>query len=197
MVCGLVFGMAGSPPVAERLHLSTFYFVNKQAEFLVPAIVVLVVDVLPVAAPCAPHGASSCSAAPWRSSSAPCCSASRSRARGAGSSAFSRRNSSSRPSSFSRPGPLRKAPAPDVPANMLAILILPATVVPLVLQPDFGQTMLISLVWGALFFMAGLALVLGRRHRRRRRDARSRAYKFVRTCVRASTVPRSAGDGAA
>ena len=27
---------------------------------------------------------------------------------------------------------------------------------PLVLQPDFGQTMLISIVWGALFFMAGL-----------------------------------------
>jgi cell division protein FtsW len=44
----------------------------------------------------------------------------------------------------------------DVPANMLAILILPATVVPLIMQPDFGQTMLISLVWGALFFMAGL-----------------------------------------
>ena len=26
----------------------------------------------------------------------------------------------------------------------------------LVLQPDFGQTMLIALVWGALFFMAGM-----------------------------------------
>ena len=30
---------------------------------------------------------------------------------------------------------------------------------PLVLQPDFGQTMLIVLVWGALFFMAGMRLV--------------------------------------
>jgi cell division protein FtsW len=29
-------------------------------------------------------------------------------------------------------------------------------VVPLLLQPDFGQTMLIALVWAALFFMAGL-----------------------------------------
>ena len=42
MVCGLVFSMAGSPPVAERLHLSTFHFVNRQALYLVPAIVVLV-----------------------------------------------------------------------------------------------------------------------------------------------------------
>ena len=29
----------------------------------------------------------------------------------------------------------------------------------LVLQPDFGQTMLIVLVWGALFFMAGMRMV--------------------------------------
>jgi cell division protein FtsW len=34
--------------------------------------------------------------------------------------------------------------------------LLPITIVPLILQPDFGQTMLISLVWAALFFMAGL-----------------------------------------
>jgi cell division protein FtsW len=44
----------------------------------------------------------------------------------------------------------------DVPGNWLAILLLPMTVVPLILQPDFGQTMLISVVWGTLFFMAGL-----------------------------------------
>ena len=27
------------------------------------------------------------------------------------------------------------------------------------LQPDFGQTMLIALVWGALFFMAGMRMI--------------------------------------
>ncbi len=42
MVCGLVFGMAGSPPVAERLHLPTFYFVNHQAMYLVPAVAVMI-----------------------------------------------------------------------------------------------------------------------------------------------------------
>jgi cell division protein FtsW len=44
----------------------------------------------------------------------------------------------------------------DVPGNFLAVLLLPLTIVPLILQPDFGQTMLISIVWAALFFMAGL-----------------------------------------
>jgi cell division protein FtsW len=38
----------------------------------------------------------------------------------------------------------------------LALLLLPLTIGPLIAQPDFGQTMLISLVWAALFFMAGL-----------------------------------------
>ena len=44
----------------------------------------------------------------------------------------------------------------DMPANFMAILLLPVTITPLILQPDFGQTMLLSMVWAALFFMAGL-----------------------------------------
>jgi cell division protein FtsW len=47
----------------------------------------------------------------------------------------------------------------DVPGNLIAILLFPLTITPLVLQPDFGQTMLITIVWGALFFMAGLHLI--------------------------------------
>jgi len=46
----------------------------------------------------------------------------------------------------------------DVPGNLLALILFPLTIAPLILQPDFGQTMLISLVWGALFFIAGLHL---------------------------------------
>ena len=48
---------------------------------------------------------------------------------------------------------------PDVPANTMALALLIATIAALVLQPDFGQTMLIALVWGALFFMAGMRMV--------------------------------------
>jgi cell division protein FtsW len=47
----------------------------------------------------------------------------------------------------------------DMPANTMALGLLLAVVVPLVLQPDFGQTMLIALVWGALFFMAGMRMI--------------------------------------
>ena len=36
---------------------------------------------------------------------------------------------------------------------------MPPPVPLLVIQPDFGQTMLIALVWGALFFMAGMRLI--------------------------------------
>jgi cell division protein FtsW len=47
----------------------------------------------------------------------------------------------------------------DVPGRFLAIVVFGATIAILVLQPDFGQTMLIGIVWGALFFLAGLRWV--------------------------------------
>jgi cell division protein FtsW len=48
---------------------------------------------------------------------------------------------------------------PEMPANTVALALLGLTVTVLVLQPDFGQTMLIALVWGALFFLAGMRLI--------------------------------------
>jgi cell division protein FtsW len=47
----------------------------------------------------------------------------------------------------------------DVPGTPLAILLLPAVIVPLMLQPDIGQTMLVATVWCGLFFLAGLHIV--------------------------------------
>ena len=46
-----------------------------------------------------------------------------------------------------------------MPANTIALALLTVVVALLVLQPDFGQTMLISLVWGALFYMAGMRFI--------------------------------------
>ena len=40
-VLGIVLTMAGSPPVAERLGLSTFFFVHHQVMFLVPSLCLL------------------------------------------------------------------------------------------------------------------------------------------------------------
>ena len=43
-----------------------------------------------------------------------------------------------------------------IPAKLLSFLLLPIAIVRLVLEPDFGQTMLVAVVWTALFFFAGL-----------------------------------------
>ena len=48
---------------------------------------------------------------------------------------------------------------PDMPANLISLVLLLTVVTLLVIQPDFGQTMLVVLVWSALFFMAGMRVV--------------------------------------
>jgi cell division protein FtsW len=48
---------------------------------------------------------------------------------------------------------------PDMPANLISLVLLLMVVTLLVIQPDFGQTMLVVLVWSALFFMAGMRVV--------------------------------------
>ena len=156
IVLGIVLAMAGSPPVAERLGLPTFYFVHHQVMFLLPSIMLLLATsflsprdvrraallvfvvgmVLIVAALLFGH-----------------------EVKGAKRWIFG-----IQPSEFIKPAFVilaawafsEGARRRDVPGNTLALLLLPLTVVPLILQPDFGQTMLISLVWAALFFMAGL-----------------------------------------
>ena len=156
MVFGIVLTMAASPPVAERLGLSTFHFVNRQVLYLIPAATLLVATsflsprhvrraalavfiigmVLIVAALVFGH-----------------------EVKGARRWIFG-----IQPSEFVKPAFVvlvawafsEGARRRDVPATLLALTLLPLTIVPLVLQPDFGQTMLISIVWAALFFMAGL-----------------------------------------
>jgi len=156
IVAGLVFAMAGSPPVAERLHLPTFHFVNRQVLYLLPALAVmiatsflsprhvrrlaLVIFVISLALVVATifYGQEVKGAKRWIFGV--------------------------QPSEFLKPtfvvlvawafseGARRK----DVPGNLIALMLLPIAIAPLMLQPDFGQTMLISVVWAALFFMAGL-----------------------------------------
>jgi cell division protein FtsW len=160
MVVGLVFLMAGGPPVAERLGLSTFHFVSRQVFYLAPAAALMVAVsflslrhvrrfalgtyvvgmVLVVLA--ANYGPEIKGAHRWISIG------------GVGL----------QPSEFVKPafvvvaawafaeGARRK----DMPGAFLALLLLPATIVPLIMQPDFGQTMLITVVWCGLFFVAGL-----------------------------------------
>lgn len=48
---------------------------------------------------------------------------------------------------------------PEIPGNLLGILVFAAVGAILLLQPDLGQTMLIGLTWGLMFFMAGLSWI--------------------------------------
>src|SRR5579871_5387931 len=50
------------------------------------------------------------------------------------------------------------AKRPEMPATSMALVLLMMLVSLLVMEPDFGQTMLISMVWGALFFIAGMQI---------------------------------------
>src|SRR5579859_2130317 len=48
---------------------------------------------------------------------------------------------------------------PEMPATTMALVLLLMLVALLVMEPDFGQTMLILMVWGALFFIAGMRMI--------------------------------------
>ncbi|PTM42207.1 putative peptidoglycan glycosyltransferase FtsW [Bosea sp. 124] len=161
MVSGVVLLMAGGPPVAERLGLSTFHFVNRQAAYLVIAMTIfisvsfmtprqvrraaLLIFTVSLAMVVATLylGVEVKGARRWLTLGP---------------------LGSVQPSEFLKPAFVVLAAwafaegtrRPDLPGTIMAFLLLPATIAPLVLQPDFGQTMLVTLVWAGLFFVAGL-----------------------------------------
>lgn len=167
MICGIVFLMGGGPPVAERLGLSTFHFVNRQIAWLCAAIIVLlgvsflsprhvrraalVVFVVGMALVVSTllFGAEVKGARRW----------------------ITILGQNIQPSEFVKPAFVilaawafsEGARRQDVPGTLCGVLLLPVTIVPLVMQPDIGQTMLLSLVWAGLFYLAGLHMfwVLG------------------------------------
>jgi cell division protein FtsW len=156
MVLGLVLTMAGSPPVAERLGLSAFHFVHRQVLYLIPSVAVLV-----AASFLSPRQVRRVALFVFLVSITLILVA----------VLYGHEIKGSRrwifgiqPSEFLKPAFVilvawafsEVGKRRDVPANLLAILLLGVTIVPLILQPDFGQTMLVSLVWMALLFMAGL-----------------------------------------
>jgi cell division protein FtsW len=163
MLAGVVLSLAASPPVAGRLGLDPFYFVNRHILFLIPAIaimlavsflsprqirrlafVVFAVSLVMVAA--TPfYGVEIKGARRW----------------------LVLLGLNIQPSEFLKPAFVilvawlfgESAKRPDMPTNAISLMLLLTVVALLVVQPDFGQTMLIVLVWSALFFMAGMRVV--------------------------------------
>lgn len=160
MLTGIVLSLAASPAVAHRLGLESFHFVNRQVLFLIPATAVLIatsflssywirrlafvvfVGSLALVVATLFIGPEIKGARRWLNVA------------GVGL----------QPSEFLKPAFVvlaawlfaESAKRPEMPANFLAMLLLGATVTPLVMQPDVGQTSLITAVWAALFFMAGM-----------------------------------------
>lgn len=161
MVSGVVLLMAGGPPVAERLGLSTFHFVNRQAVYLVAAMTVFVgVSFL------TPRQVRRLALLIFTVSLAMVVATLYLGVEVKGARRWLTLGpiGSIQPSEFLKPAFVVLAAwafaegtrRPDLPGTWLAFLLLPATIAPLVLQPDFGQTMLVTLVWAGLFFVAGL-----------------------------------------
>ncbi|HEY4980379.1 MAG TPA: putative lipid II flippase FtsW [Pseudolabrys sp.] len=163
MLAGVVLSLAASPPVAGRLGLDPFYFVNRHILYLIPtiaillgvsflsprqirrlAVVVLAVSLVMVAATPI-FGVEIKGARRW----------------------LVLLGLNIQPSEFLKPAFVilvawlfgESAKRPDMPTNAISLLLLLTVVALLVVQPDIGQTMLIVLVWSALFFMAGMRLV--------------------------------------
>lgn len=163
MLAGLVLCLAASPPVAARLNLDAFHFVNRQVMYLIPAMAILLIvslfsprlvrrsalvvfAVSLVLVALTPYfGAEIKGARRWLVIA----------------------GMNIQPSEFLKPAFViliawlfaESARRPDMPANTTALALLLVVVALLVLQPDFGQTMLVALVWGALFFMAGMRFI--------------------------------------
>jgi cell division protein FtsW len=163
MLAGVVLSLAASPPVASRLGLDPFYFVSRHVLYLIPALTVLlatsflsprsirrlalivfVLSLLLIAATLH-FGAEVKGARRW----------------------IVVLGINVQPSEFLKPSFViliawlfgESAGRPEMPANTTALALLLITIVGLVLQPDFGQTMLVTLVWSALFFLAGMRLI--------------------------------------
>ena len=160
MGIGFMLSFAASPAVAERLNLDSFHFVKRHALFLVPAIATMVAisfltprqvrrmaAILLVVSLAAMvlalfFGVEVKGARRWLSIG----------------------SLSIQPSEFMKPAFVvicawlfsEHARQPEIPGNLFSILLFGIVAALLVAQPDLGQTILVTAVWGGMFFMAGM-----------------------------------------
>ncbi|MGF9563926.1 putative lipid II flippase FtsW [Neorhizobium sp. JUb45] len=160
MGIGFMLSFAASPAVAERLGLNSFHFVERHAMFLVPSIIVMVglslfsprqirrtaiillVVALAMMVLALFFGIEVKGARRWVNFG----------------------SLSIQPSEFMKPAFVvvcawlfaEHARQPEIPGNLFAIILFGIVGALLVAQPDIGQTILTSAVWGGMFFMAGM-----------------------------------------
>jgi cell division protein FtsW len=163
MLCGVILSLAASPPVATRIGLDPFHFFNRHVLFLLPSFVVLLgvsfmsprqirrgalivfaisIALIVVTLAIGPEVKGS---RRW----------------------ITLLGVNIQASEAAKPAFVvvaawlfsESARRPDMPATSIALVLLLMLVSLLVMEPDFGQTMLILMVWGALFFIAGMRMI--------------------------------------
>lgn len=160
VISGVVLSFAASPPIAERLKLDSYHFVYRHIMFAVPAVLLLIgisflnekqvrrLAMLMLAggivmmAATLLVGFEAKGAQRW----------------------ISIAGFSIQPSEFVKPGFVvicawlfsEGSRRPDIHGHAIAVGLLVVVCGLLILQPDFGQTMLVSMVWAGLFFLAGM-----------------------------------------
>jgi cell division protein FtsW len=160
MGIGFMLSFAASPPVAERLGLDSFHFVERHAIFVIPSImvmiglsfltprqirrtaIILLVVSLAMMVLALFFGVEVKGSRRW----------------------ISIGSFSLQPSEFMKPAFVvvcawlfaERARHPDIPGNLFAGILFGIVAALLVAQPDLGQTILTAVVWGGMFFMAGM-----------------------------------------
>src|SRR6185312_11604557 len=163
MLCGIVLSLAASPAVAVRIGLDPFHFFNRHVMFLLPSFIVLI-------------GVSFLSPQQIRRTAlivfvvsiilivvtlwiGPEVKGSRRWITLLGVNIQA--SESAKPAFVVVAAWLfaESTKRPEMPATTIALMLLLMLVALLVMEPDFGQTMLILMVWGALFFIAGMRMI--------------------------------------
>ena len=163
MLAGIILSLAASPPVAVRIGLDPFHFFNRHVIFLVPSFIVMIgvsflstrqirrvalivfaISIILIVATLG-FGAEVKGAKRWITILGINIQASE----------------AAKPSFVVLVAWLfsESARRPEMPATSMALVLLLTLVTLLVAEPDFGQTMLILMVWGALFFIAGMRII--------------------------------------
>ena len=162
IVVGLVLSFAASPTVAERIGADTFYFIKHHAFYVIPATGILIGaswmsprDVRRAAMVLLAIGLVMLVATLFIGQEVK------------GSKRWlSFAGLSIQPSEVVKPAFIivaswlfaERLKRPEMPGNLMAMLLLAVVVGLLLAQPDVGQTLLTVVSWGAIFFVAGLQM---------------------------------------
>jgi cell division protein FtsW len=160
MGIGFMLSFAASPAVAERIGLEPFHFVKRHAAFMIPSLsvmiglsfltprqvrrtaILLLIVALSMMLLALFFGVEVKGSRRW----------------------VTLAGISIQPSEFMKPAFVvvcawlfaEHARQPEIPGNLFAIILFGIVAALLVAQPDLGQTILTTAVWGGMFFMAGM-----------------------------------------